>query len=102
MVESYLASRPTLVGVVLLVDIRRLPRQEEHDLIRWLEDHRRPYRIVVTKADKLSRNKQIRPLRQIAEQFACAREDLLLFSAKTGQGVEALWRTLEAMLKSPA
>ena len=27
MVETYLASRPTLLGVVLLVDIRRLPRQ---------------------------------------------------------------------------
>jgi len=102
MVEAYLESRTTLMGVVLLVDIRRLPRQEEHDLIHWLEDHRRPYQIVVTKADKLSRNKQVRPLRQITEQFACAREDLLLFSAKTGQGVEALWRALDAMIKSPS
>jgi len=99
MVETYLASRTTLMGVVLLVDIRRVPRQEEHDLIHWLEDHQRPYRIVVTKADKLSRNKQVRPLRQIAEQFACAHEDLLLFSAKTGQGLEPLWRALDTMLK---
>jgi len=102
MVEAYLESRTTLMGVVLLVDIRRLPRQEEHDLIHWLEDHRRPYQIVVTKADKLSRNKQTRPLRLIAEQFACAREDLLLFSAKTGLGVESLWHALNAMIKSPA
>ena len=101
MVETYLASRTTLMGVVLLVDIRRVPRQEEHDLIHWLEDHRRPYRIVVTKADKLSRNKQVRPLRLIAEQFACPREDLLLFSAKTGLGLESLWRALDAMIKIP-
>jgi len=101
MVETYLASRTTLMGVVLLVDIRRVPRQEEHDLIHWLEDHQRPYRIVVTKADKLSRNKQVRPLRLIAEQFACSREELLLFSAKTGQGLESLWHAIGVMNKAP-
>ena len=101
MVETYLASRTTLMGVVVLVDIRRVPRQEELDLIQWLDDHQRPYRIVVTKADKLSHNKQSRPLRLIAEQFACAREELLLFSAKTGQGLEPLWRALNAMMKIP-
>lgn len=101
MVETYLASRTTLMGVVLLVDIRRVPRQEEHDLIHWLEDHQRPYRIVVTKADKLSRNKQVRPLRLIAEQFACSREELLLFSAKTGQGLESLWHAIDVMNKAP-
>lgn len=98
MIETYLASRPTLVGVILIVDIRRVPGQEEHDLVRWLDHHRRPYRIVVTKADKLSRNKQVRPLRVIAEQFGCNRDHLLLFSAKTGLGLEALWRALDAML----
>ena len=102
MVETYLASRSSLMGVVLLVDIRRVPRKEEHDLIHWLDNHRRPYRIVVTKVDKLSRNKQVRPLRLIAEQFACAREELLLFSAKTGQGQDSLWRALDAMLKIPS
>ena len=102
MIETYLASRETLMGVVLLVDIRRTPRQEEHDLLRWLDSHRRPYRIVVTKADKLSRNKQVRPLRVIADQFACAPENLLLFSAKTGQGLAPLWRALEAMLSIPS
>ena len=101
MIETYLANRSTLMGVVLIVDIRRVPGQEEHDLIRWLEHHRRSYQIVVTKADKLSRNKQVRPLRIIAEQFACPREDLLLFSAKTGQGLAPLWRALDAMIILP-
>jgi GTP-binding protein len=98
MVETYLASRETLRGVFLIVDIRRIPGQEEQDLIHWLEFHRRPHRIVVTKADKLSRNKQVRPLRTIAEQLACPRESLLLFSAKTGQGLEALWQAIEEMI----
>ncbi len=101
MIETYLTSRPTLMGVLLIVDIRRVPGNEDLDLVRWLDYHQRPFRIVVTKVDKLSRNKQVRPLRTIADQFACSREDLLLFSAKTGQGLSSLWHALEAMLKIP-
>jgi len=98
MIETYLASRETLKGVFVIVDIRRVPGPEESDLLRWLEHHNRPHRIVVTKVDKLSRNKQVRPLRTIAETLACPRDALLLFSAKTGQGMEALWRAIDAMI----
>jgi len=98
MVETYLASRETLKGVFVIVDIRRVPGPEESDLLRWLEHLNRPHRIVVTKVDKLSRNKQVRPLRTIAETLACPRDALLLFSAKTGQGLEALWRAIDAMI----
>lgn len=98
MVEAYLASRATLMGVILAVDIRRVPGPEEHDLIRWLVHHGRRYRIVVTKTDKLSRNKQVRPLRTIAAAFECRREALLPFSAKTGQGVAAVWQAIDTMV----
>jgi GTP-binding protein len=98
MIETYLASRESLRGVILIVDIRRTPGEEEHHLIHWLESHRRPHRIVVTKADKLSRNKQVRPLRSIAEHFACPPESLLVFSAKTGQGAASLWHAIDAMI----
>lgn len=98
MIETYLASRESLRGVILIVDIRRTPGQEEQDLIHWLESQRRPYRVVVTKADKLSRNKQVRPLRLIAEHFACPPEALLVFSAKTGQGTASLWHAIDEMI----
>ena len=98
MVETYLASRSTLKGILLVVDIRRVPGTEEQDLIRWLDHHGRTFRIVVTKTDKLSRNKRVRPLRTIAEAFACPREDLLPVSAKTGEGLAAVWQAIEAMV----
>lgn len=98
MVETYLASRATLKGVLLVVDIRRVPGTEEQDLIRWLDHHGRRYRIVVTKADKLSRNKRVRPLRAIAEAFGCPRTALLTVSAKTGEGLAAVWQAVEAMV----
>lgn len=102
MVETYLSSRPTLEGVLIVVDIRRVPGPEEHDLVRWLDHHERPYRVVVTKADKLSRNKQVRPLRVIGDAFGRRGGDLLTVSARTGEGVANVWRAIEAMLGLPS
>ena len=102
MVETYLATRTTLKGVLIVVDIRRVPGAEEHDLVRWLDHHGRPHRIVVTKIDKLSRNKRVRPLRTIAEAFAGRHSDLLPVSAKTGEGLVEVWRAVEDMLTLPS
>ena len=36
MIETYLSGRNTLKGVVVIMDIRRTPREEEQNLIDWL------------------------------------------------------------------
>ncbi len=100
MIETYLTRRRCLRGLILIVDIRRIPGQAEVDLLHWLDHHGIAFRIVATKADKLSRNQQVRPARQIAAQLALADEALVLFSAKSGLGRDAVWQHVEEMLGS--
>ena len=100
MIETYLTQRRSLRGLILIVDIRRTPGQEEEDLLQWLDHHGIACRIVATKADKLSRNKQVRPARQIAAQLALADDALVLFSAKSRLGLAAVWQHIEEMLGS--
>ncbi len=57
MIETYLSGRNTLKGVVVILDIRRTPREEEHNLIEWLEHYAIPSILVLTKTDKLSKIK---------------------------------------------
>ena len=52
MIETYLSGRSTLKGVVMIQDIRRAPREEEHNLIEWLEYYGIPSILVLTKTDK--------------------------------------------------
>jgi GTP-binding protein len=99
MIETYLTGRSCLRGLILILDVRRTPGPAENDLLHWLDHHGIGWRIVITKVDKLSRNKQVRPLRQIAESLGLARGDLILFSAKTGQGREAVWQSIAEMLE---
>lgn len=86
MVEAYLASRSNLLGLILLIDIRRDPRQEEYDLAAWLERHDMPYLIVLTKADKLSKTNRQKRLDAICEQLNRERNGVILFSSKTRMG----------------
>lgn len=95
MVETYLAGRPNLKAVVLLMDLRRTPRREEFNLIDWLLHYRIPMILVLTKADKLARSKQLQQRRMVAEALEVAAEDLHLFSAKSGLGKENLWALIE-------
>ena len=57
MVEKYLLTRETLKGVVLIMDIRRIPGQDEFDLIKWFNYYNIPIIRVLTKSDKLSKRK---------------------------------------------
>jgi len=98
MIETYLTSRADLRGLILLVDIRRKPAREEDDLIRWLQHHRLPFRVVATKADKLSRNQRVRPLRDIAAALGLTPSHLIPFSAKTRLGRDTVWQAVSELL----
>ena len=100
MIETYLTQRRCLRGLILIVDIRRTPGVEEKDLLHWLDHHGIAYRVVATKADKLSRNKQVRPVRQISTKLALADASLARFSAKSGLGMANVWQLIEEMLES--
>ena len=98
MIETYLSTRSTLAAVVLIMDLRRTPRQAEFEFIDWLAHYRIPRILVLTKADKLSKTRQQKQLRLVATTLCLPPEELILFSAKTGRGKDAVWAALENRL----
>ena len=91
MIETYLSTRQTLKGVVIIMDIRRLPREEEQNLIHWLAHYSIASILVLTKTDKLSKTKLIKQQAAIVQALSVAKEDVILFSAKTRRGKDAVW-----------
>jgi GTP-binding protein len=91
MIETYLSSRRTLKGVVVIMDIRRIPRQEEHELIEWLKYFSIDGILVLTKTDKLSKPKRLKQHIAIAEALTIDPDKLILFSAKSREGRDAVW-----------
>jgi len=96
MVETYLTERKSLRGVVQIMDARRPPTVDDLQLWNWLRVQRIAAIAVLTKADKMSRGKNHPALLAASASLAVPVEELVLFSAVTGQGRQQL---IEAMLQ---
>ncbi|MBW1795664.1 MAG: ribosome biogenesis GTP-binding protein YsxC [Deltaproteobacteria bacterium] len=84
-----------LCAVVVILDIRRLPNQGDHDLLGWLAHYKIPALVVLTKTDKLKKNKQDKQRNSIARELSTDPSFLILFSAATGLGKQQLWKAVE-------
>lgn len=91
MIETYFQTEENLLGVTVLLDIRHDPRDEELSLLEWFDQFHIPYLIVLTKADKLSKSKQMLQHQRIADVLSCPKERLIVFSAKTRKGKDQVW-----------
>jgi GTP-binding protein len=101
LIESYVTTRDVLKLVVLLVDVRRGIEDEEHELIGWLSQSARPVLVVVTKSDKVAKNKRFPVVKAIRKELELTR-DPLLFSATEAEGIDELWRAILAAVTPPA
>ncbi len=99
MIETYLSGRETLRGVVVIMDIRRIPGQEELNLLGWLNHYAIAGILVLTKTDKLSKNKQPQQHNLIARALERPKSDFILFSAKTRSGRDALWNAILSLVE---
>jgi len=99
MIRTYLESRESLRAVVILFDIRRVPREEDLQLLDWLEEFEVPTIPVITKADKVGRGQRDRQIKPILEATGLPRDAFTLFSASTREGRDEIWQRIEAALE---
>ena len=97
LIDAYLRSRASVVGVVVIMDARHPLTELDMQLLEWLGDRRRV--ALLSKADKLSRAEQASALRNVQSALG---SEVLLFSSLTRQGVEECRRLLEGWLQQAA
>ena len=90
LLEDYLAKRPSLVGLVLIMDIRHPLTPLDEQLLDWFLPRNLPVHILLNKSDKLSRAQRIGALRSVERALqsktrACS---VQLFSSVQPEGVE--------------
>lgn len=99
MTETYLRGRPNLKAVVVIIDIRRGPGDGDLNLLQFLEQFGKKAIVVLTKADKLTRQQCRSRLTEITGELAGRIDGVpTLFSAKTRAGRGEVWvKVLESM-----
>ncbi len=100
LIEHYLSTRQELAGVLILVDVRRGPEEEESALAEYLESVGLPCAFVLTKADKLKRSQLARQSAAIAKVVAPA--IVMPTSSQEGTGIDVVWRWIRAAVETEA
>lgn len=87
----YLMTRTNLIGLVLIMDVRRPLTALDRQMLDWFRPTGKPVHCVLTKSDKLSRQDQMKTLRAVEAELA---DDSLitvqLFSSLKKQGVDGV------------
>ncbi|MBU3724508.1 MAG: YihA family ribosome biogenesis GTP-binding protein [Burkholderiaceae bacterium] len=105
---NFLESRISLVGLIVVMDIRHPFGPLDLQLLQWFDRRQQPIHVLLTKADKLTRNEQARALaaakRSIAEHANSwgERTSVSLFSATTRIGRDEVLEKIAQWWQVPA
>jgi len=83
---EYIARRPTLAGVVWLLDIRREPSADDAALGEQLDARGVPALVALTKADQVPRGRRAARAAAIALRLGLDAAEFVLTSSKTREG----------------
>lgn len=102
LLERYLAERPNLVGLVLIMDVRHPLKELDVRMMEWFLPSGRPIHVLLTKSDKLSRGQAAATLqtvrRALREKMPAGQVSVQLFSSLERSGVEEVERTVSGWL----
>lgn len=95
--ERYVAcNRKKLVFVLL--DIRRVPSEEDMEMLRWLDHFDIPFKIIFTKMDKVSNNEKAKCLKAIRTKLEFDNEDVFFHSSLNNLGRDSILEYIESFL----
>ena len=99
MIETYFTGREQLKAVVLIVDLRHNPTNDDCMMYDFLKHYNIPVIIVATKADKIPRGKWDKHKKNVKETLQMdANDPLFVFSSEKGIGFEQVWQEIESRI----
>jgi GTP-binding protein len=100
---AYLQTRRSLRGLVIIMDARHPLTPLDVRMLDWFAPTGKPVRVLLSKADKLTRQEQAKQLRLVSQTLSATHphSSAQLFSSVTRLGVDEARAFVEAMLEAP-
>jgi GTP-binding protein len=102
LIESYLRSTDQLRGVVQLLDSRHDATGDDLQMLNYLGEVGVPTIIVLTKIDKVAPKERQQRRAHIAAAIGADDDQVIAFSATTGEGRNELAEAIESLLAQPS
>jgi GTP-binding protein len=94
-IETFLNTSRNLRHGLLLIDIRRVPTEDDLLMINWFKYKNLPFTVVLTKADKVSKSQAQKAVKDVCKIFDINREEVVIFSALEKIGVSQVLSIFE-------
>lgn len=101
LIEGFLRDNPQLRGVVLLLDARHDPTDDDRHMLDFLADVGVPTLVVLTKIDKLRTREREDRIPALCAAMGIDEDQLIAFSARTGEGRDALAEAVMSLVTAP-
>lgn len=101
LIEGFLRGSERLRGVVQLLDVRRDPSDDDLVMLDLLAETGVPTIVCVTKVDKLGRAAAAERVAAIARTLSLDPDQVIAFSAVTGEGRDELAEALVSLVTAP-
>lgn len=101
MMEDYFANRSQKKGLLMLVDARHLPSEDDYGMLEYARYYEIPVCIVATKMDKVQASKRKHMLNQLRKALDLSSDETLIpFSAQTKEGVDEVWKEIIKIMEA--
>ena len=95
MIETYLMNREQLKNIILLIDIRHEPSENDKLMYEWLKHYNYSITIVATKSDKLKRSQLDKHIKMLRTSLNMKPDEVLIpFSSEKKSGRDELWKNI--------
>jgi GTP-binding protein len=97
LIETYLAQRAVLRGMIIVMDARRGLTEYDWQMLDWCAHRALPAHALLNKADKLKRGALQKTLREVKHTLETEYEGVSVqtFSATKGLGLDGLYKKLD-------
>lgn len=102
LIEGYLRSSKELRGIVQLLDVRHDPTDDDRQMLAFLASVGVPTLFALTKIDKLTTAQRKTRIAALLEALETSEDQVIPFSAVTGEGRDELAEAVVALIEQPA
>lgn len=95
LIGGYFEQERSFNLVISLVDIRHEAQKLDLQMVDFLAEAELPFVVALTKADKITRNKQNQAAAALRSSFGLMQEQIIITSSETGLGIDELRRRIE-------
>ncbi len=102
LIEGYLNNSPQLRGLVLLLDARREPSDDDQAMLEFLAERETPVLVAITKMDKFGADAGRTRVSEIAKALGLDEDQVLPVSSHTGLGRDDLATAVMSLVEPKA